>query len=141
MAGTFIAGVFNTAADTPNGSRAPQSVLVNVSNWCLVELRIGDGEFFNPLTEELLYYQHSLSFRDGVAWLDIVLLFRGKSSRRLPSTKASFFFGSTPLAGGDPRVECSLAAPVFFSSQKLLAELADLNPGTPGAGIHHFFSS
>eukprot|EP00667_Euglena_gracilis_P004298 EG_transcript_4318 len=66
VAGTFIAGVFNTAADTPNGSRAPQSVLVNVSNWCLVELRIGDGEFFNPLTEELLYYQHSLSFRDGL---------------------------------------------------------------------------
>ena len=60
-----------------------QAVLVNLPNWCLIEIKIGDGDFINPLEEELLYYQHNICFKDGLLERSITFRSAGDRETRL----------------------------------------------------------
>ena len=84
-AGTYIGGVFNTVEGerVPDAPITSQAVLVNLPNWCLIEIKINDGDFIRPLEQELLYYQHNISFKDGLLERSVTFRSAGDRETRL----------------------------------------------------------
>ncbi len=64
--GTYIAGVYNNIATEVHGKPIYNNDFVNCPNWLLVELKIGDGEFFNPLTTDIISCSHELDMKKAV---------------------------------------------------------------------------
>ncbi|MGW5382484.1 trehalose-phosphatase [Nocardia sp. NPDC003963] len=61
--GTYAAGVYNRLTDRVNGQLIENESLVNLPNWSAVTFRIGDGEWFDPDTAEILEYEQRLDIR------------------------------------------------------------------------------
>ena len=50
------------------------SDMVNIPNWCLIQLKIGSSDWVSPFDKDcrILSYSHSLNFRDGCLQRTIV---------------------------------------------------------------------
>jgi beta-phosphoglucomutase family hydrolase len=64
--GTYIAGVFNKLPSSVYRRTIYNNDLVNCPNWLLIEIKIGESDFFNPLEKEILHYKHNLNMKDAV---------------------------------------------------------------------------
>jgi beta-phosphoglucomutase family hydrolase len=64
--GTYIAGVFNKLPSSVYRKIIYNNDLVNCPNWLLIEIKIGESDFFNPLEKEILHYKHNLNMKDAV---------------------------------------------------------------------------
>ena len=69
--GTYIAGLYNRLPSQVHDRTIYNNDLVNCPNWLLVELKIGDGDFFNPLDCEILKYKHDLNMLNGIVTREI----------------------------------------------------------------------
>ena len=77
--GTYIAGVYNKLPSVIFRKTIYNNDFVNCPNWLLIELKIGDSEYINPLQMELIYYKHDLNMKDAVVSREIV--FKDKKGR------------------------------------------------------------
>jgi trehalose/maltose hydrolase-like predicted phosphorylase len=64
--GTYLAGGYNRLTTTIAGQAVEHEVLVNLPNWLPLTFRIGDGEWFDLRTVEILAYRQSLDLRRGL---------------------------------------------------------------------------
>ena len=64
--GTYLAGGYNRLSTEVEGRQIENEDLVNVPNWLVLRLRIGDGPWLRPDTVELLEYRHALDLRQGI---------------------------------------------------------------------------
>jgi len=64
--GTYIAGIYNELPSMVYRRKVFNNDLVNCPNWLLIELKIGEGDFINPLQKEILSYVHTLNMKEGV---------------------------------------------------------------------------
>ncbi|MCP3954063.1 MAG: HAD-IA family hydrolase [Desulfobacterales bacterium] len=65
-AGTYFASIRNTRKSVVGGKPVYNEDLVNCINWLPVTFKIGDGDWFQPHAAELLSYEKTLDFSDGV---------------------------------------------------------------------------
>ena len=77
--GTYLAGVYNSLPSVVFRKTITNNDLVNCPNWLLIELRIENGRFRNPLDFELIDYRHSLDIRSAV--MSRSLTFKDKKGR------------------------------------------------------------
>ncbi|MFC1596088.1 glycoside hydrolase family 65 protein, partial [Candidatus Margulisiibacteriota bacterium] len=64
--GTYIAGLYNKLPTEVHGRTIYNNDFVNCPNWLLIELKIGDGEFINPVKTEVLEYNLRLDVKNAV---------------------------------------------------------------------------
>ncbi len=64
--GTYIAGVFNKLPSSVYRRTVYNNDLVNCPNWTLIEIKIGNSDFINPLEKEIHDYRHSLNMKDAL---------------------------------------------------------------------------
>ena len=64
--GTYIAGVFNKLPSSVYRRIIYNNDLVNCPNWLLIEIKIGDSDFINPLEKDILLYKHELNMKYAV---------------------------------------------------------------------------
>ncbi|MBN1238324.1 MAG: HAD-IA family hydrolase [Gammaproteobacteria bacterium] len=64
--GTYIAGGYNRLRTDVAGRVVENEDLVNFPNWLLVEIRIGDGDWFGFGSVTLLSYRQELDLRQGL---------------------------------------------------------------------------
>ncbi|MCK5095066.1 MAG: beta-phosphoglucomutase family hydrolase, partial [Spirochaetes bacterium] len=70
--GTYISGVFNKLPSSVYRRIIYNNDLVNCPNWLLIEIKIGDSDYFNPLEKEILQYKHNLNMKDAVVSRSII---------------------------------------------------------------------
>ncbi|MGW0181195.1 trehalose-phosphatase, partial [Nocardia sp. NPDC003345] len=61
--GTYAAGVYNRLEDVVRGQHVENESLVNLPDWLPVTFRVGDGEWFDVDTADLLEYRQHLDIR------------------------------------------------------------------------------
>ena len=64
--GTYVAGLWNTLGTEVHGRTIYNNDFVNIPNWLLIELKIGDGGFCRILSCSVEFYEHSLDMRNAV---------------------------------------------------------------------------
>ncbi len=64
--GTYVAGLWNTLGTELHGRTIYNSDFVNIPNWLLIELKIGDGGYCRILSCTVEEYVHSLDMRNAV---------------------------------------------------------------------------
>jgi len=64
--GTYIAGVFNKLPSSVYRRTVYNNDIVNCPNWLLIEIKIGDSDFINPIEKDILHYKHNLNMKDAV---------------------------------------------------------------------------
>jgi len=65
--GTYVSGLWNTLGTEMHGRTIYNADFVNIPNWLLIELKIGDGGFCRLLGDcRVEDYVHSLDMRNGV---------------------------------------------------------------------------
>jgi beta-phosphoglucomutase family hydrolase len=64
--GTYIAGLYNKLPTEVHGKTIYNNDFVNVPNWLLVTVRIGDDPPLTPLDCELLQYRHCLDLKRAI---------------------------------------------------------------------------
>jgi len=64
--GTYIAGIYNELPSMVYRKKVFNNDFVNCPNWLLIELKIGEGDFINPLQQEVLSYRLNLNMKEGV---------------------------------------------------------------------------
>ncbi|MTE14313.1 trehalose-phosphatase [Nocardia sp. CT2-14] len=64
--GTYVAGIYNRLFDQIAGRTVDNESLVNLPNWLPVTFRIGDGDWFDIDTVELLSYRQEFDLRRAV---------------------------------------------------------------------------
>jgi trehalose/maltose hydrolase-like predicted phosphorylase/beta-phosphoglucomutase-like phosphatase (HAD superfamily) len=79
---TYIAPVYDTAPSDVKGRTIYNSDMVNIPNWCLIQLKIGSSDWVSPFDKDcrILSYSHSLNFRDGC--LQRTIVFRDPQGRQ-----------------------------------------------------------
>ena len=78
--GTYIAGLYNKLTSVVYRKKIVNNDLVNCPNWLLIKFKIGDGEFADPLQEEILNYKHNINFKTGIVTREI--LFKDSKNRK-----------------------------------------------------------
>lgn len=64
--GTYLAGVYNRLRTPLIDRTVEDEHLVNAPNWLPLEFRIGDGDWFQPSSADVIDYRQELQLRDGV---------------------------------------------------------------------------
>ncbi|MGM0673684.1 MAG: HAD family hydrolase [Spirochaetota bacterium] len=64
--GTYVAGLWNTLATEVHGRTLYNNDFVNIPNWLLIELKIGDAGFCRIFSCKVDEYEHSLDMRNAV---------------------------------------------------------------------------
>ncbi|MGW2661835.1 trehalose-phosphatase [Nocardia tengchongensis] len=64
--GTYVAGIYNRLDDQVAGRTVDNESLVNLPNWLPVTFRIGDGDWFDIDTVEILSYRQEFDLRRAV---------------------------------------------------------------------------
>jgi alpha,alpha-trehalase len=64
--GTYLAGGYNRLETEIAGREIENEDLVNLPNWLPLAFRVADGEWFDPLTVEILSYRQELDMRKGL---------------------------------------------------------------------------
>jgi alpha,alpha-trehalase len=64
--GTYLAGGYNRLVTKLAGHEIESEDLVNLPNWLVLVLRIGDGEWLRPDSVEILDYRQELDLRQGL---------------------------------------------------------------------------
>lgn len=64
--GTYVAGIYNRLEDVIAGRTVDNESAVNLPNWLPVTFRIGDGDWLDLDTVELLSYRQELDLRQAV---------------------------------------------------------------------------
>ena len=80
---TYIAALYNTNPSVVEGRTIHNSDMVNIPNWCLVQLKIcDDGDFTSPFApgSRIIDYSHYINFREG--GLERSILFEDPKGRQ-----------------------------------------------------------
>lgn len=64
--GTYVAGLWNTLGTDVHGRTIYNNDFVNIPNWLLIELKIGDGSYCRLLSCTVEHYEHVLDMRNAV---------------------------------------------------------------------------
>jgi trehalose/maltose hydrolase-like predicted phosphorylase len=64
--GTYVAGCYNRLSDVVEGRRIENESIVNLPNWLLLRIAVGDGDFYTPAVDDTRAYQQELDLRHGV---------------------------------------------------------------------------
>ncbi|MDD3374139.1 MAG: glycosyl hydrolase family 65 protein [Candidatus Omnitrophica bacterium] len=64
--GTYIAGVYNELVTDIAGRKVANEDFVNCPNWLMLNLRVGDGAWFDRLKVKILSWRVTLDMRKGV---------------------------------------------------------------------------
>ncbi|MBN1794530.1 MAG: glycoside hydrolase family 65 protein [Candidatus Omnitrophica bacterium] len=64
--GTYIAGIYNKTPTHIAGRTVYNDDLVNCPNWLFLTFRLGDGDWFDPVTSRLISYRQELDMRRGI---------------------------------------------------------------------------
>lgn len=86
--GTYLAGGYNRLRTEIAGRLVENEDLVNLPNWLPLEIKIGDGDWFDARKVELLEYRQTLSLRRGVLLRTIT--FTDPQGRRSTLTERRF---------------------------------------------------
>ncbi len=114
--GTYIAGVYNRLPTKVQGRDVYNNDFVNCPNWCLIEFRIGAGEFLSPLSMELLSYYQTLNMREGVMERSIVCKDRLGRITRIHSTRLVSMASPHLCAIKYEITPCNYSAPMTIRS-------------------------
>jgi beta-phosphoglucomutase family hydrolase len=114
--GTYIAGVYNRLASEVHGRTVVNNDLVNCPNWLPIEVRIGEGEFVDPLQAGFLRYRHSLDMKSAV--MSRTVTFRDEAGRITTIESARFASMDDPHLGA---IRCRVtprnwSGPITFRS-------------------------
>lgn len=64
--GTYLAGGYNRLKTEIAGREIENEDLVNLPNWLPLSFRVGEGDWFDPLSVEILSYRQELDIRKGL---------------------------------------------------------------------------
>ncbi|MFH1429065.1 MAG: beta-phosphoglucomutase family hydrolase [Candidatus Margulisiibacteriota bacterium] len=70
--GTYIAGLYNKLPTEVHGKTIHNNDFVNCPNWLLIELKIGNDDFLQPLKSEIISYTHNLNLKDAIVSRQLV---------------------------------------------------------------------
>jgi alpha,alpha-trehalase len=77
--GTYLAGGYNRLTTEIEGRAIENEDLVNLPNWLLLQIRIGDGDWLTPDNVELLTFSQELDLARGL--LTRLILFKDEQGR------------------------------------------------------------
>jgi len=83
--GTYLAGVYNRLTSTVQGRRAEEEHLVNAPNWLLLDLRVGDGQWWSVGGLVVQHERRELDLRAGM--LTRAALLSDRAGRHLRVTQ------------------------------------------------------
>jgi trehalose/maltose hydrolase-like predicted phosphorylase/beta-phosphoglucomutase-like phosphatase (HAD superfamily) len=104
--GTYVAGLWNTLGTEVHGRTIYNNDFVNIPNWLLIELKIGEGSFCRILSCSVESYEHSLDMRAAVTSRRLVIRDRAGHRTRIETRRfvsmsephlAAIEFAVTPL--------------------------------------------
>lgn len=96
--GTYIAGVYNRLNSNVDGEIIENESMVNVANWLSLTFRIGNDEWFDLESVNILDYRQELDMARGV--LVRTVRFEDKKNRRTRFTQRRFVHMSEPHLAG-----------------------------------------
>jgi HAD superfamily hydrolase (TIGR01509 family) len=109
--GTYVAGLWNTLGTEVHGRTIYNDDFVNIPNWLLVELKIGDGTFCRILSCSVESYEHTLDMRSAVTSRSLVIRDRAGHRTRVETRRfvsmsephlAALEYRVTPLNYNEP---------------------------------------
>lgn len=119
--GTYVAGCYNRLVDEVEGRLLENESLVNLPNWLMQRVAVGDGEWFAPDAQNVEAFRQELDLRGGV--LHRRLTFRDPRGR-LRSVRDC----SSPVARAIPKRRQSWSqAPTWVHSSSSKPPLALLD--------------
>ena len=83
--GTYLAGIYNRLTSTVQGRQVEDEHLVNVPNWLLLDIRIGEGEWWSAGGLTIRHERRELDLRAGVLTRSVLL--RDHAGRQLRVTQ------------------------------------------------------
>ncbi|KMQ51364.1 Trehalose 6-phosphate phosphorylase [Chitinispirillum alkaliphilum] len=126
--GTYIAGVYNNIPTPMHGRPVYNNDFVNCPNWLLIEMKIGDGDFFNPMEEEIVYYHHELNIKKAIVKRSMI--FKDFGNRETKLEISQFASMDNPHCGA---LKYKIT-PLNYSSSIVLRSSLDgtvINDGVP----------
>jgi beta-phosphoglucomutase family hydrolase len=86
--GTYVAGGYNSAWLEVGDQRFDSEELVNMPNWLCLSFRIGEGDWFDLSSLEILSYSQRLNLRQGILYRDVA--FRDSEGRETQLSERRF---------------------------------------------------
>ncbi len=85
--GTYIAGLYNRLESIVASRSVFNEDFVNCPNWLPISFRIGDGDWFDPNTTEILHITRRLDLRSGVLHRSMVIRDQDGHESRIESQR------------------------------------------------------
>ncbi|MBC8505226.1 MAG: HAD-IA family hydrolase [Anaerolineales bacterium] len=85
--GTYIAGLYNRLESIVAGRSVFNEDFVNCPNWLPITFKIGDGQWFDPSTTDILHITRRLDLRSGLLHRSMVIRDQAGNESRIESQR------------------------------------------------------